>query len=250
MGRLALAAVLAAGLAGCAAHEGTDEGRLRAVVDPGLRNAAAAAEASFDYQTAASHYATLYERTPDDDALALAYARALRYSGGHATAIAILDDHIARTGAKPALMAELGKANLAADRSGLAVRYLRQAIEGAPGDWELHSALGVAYDYQGRPAEAQTEFKAALELSPDNPVVLNNLALSLAQAGDLEGAVKTLRHAVEQPRASAQVRQNLALLLALDGDPKAAERLARQDLPPDILRENAAYYRILSKPAP
>ncbi|MBF0334243.1 MAG: hypothetical protein HQL40_11455, partial [Alphaproteobacteria bacterium] len=41
-------------------------------------------------------------------------------------------------------------------------------------------------------------------------------------------------------------RQNLALVLALAGDLPAAERMARKDVSPEILRHNMTYYRALS----
>ena len=140
----------------------------------------------------------------------------------------------------------MGKDYLAADRLGLAVQTLRQAAEIQQKDWDVQSALGVAFDYQGNYAEARKAYERALVLSPDNPVVLNNLGLSQAEAGQLAEAAVTLQKAVNQPKASAQVRQNLALIEALKGNVTAAERLSRQDLPPEQVRSNSAYYRLLA----
>jgi Flp pilus assembly protein TadD len=141
------------------------------------------------------------------------------------------------------LLTELGKAYLAGDRLGLAVRTLSEAAALSPNDWQVLSALGVTEDYQGHYAQAQAAYAKALAVSPDNPVILNNLGLSQAQSGQLAQARATLERAADQPKANSQVRQNLALIRALSGDMSGAERLNRQDLPPDAVRANGAFYR-------
>ena len=178
--------------------------------------------------------------------MALNLARNLRYSGQLQSAIDVTSGFLERHGPSGPLQTELGKDYLAADRLGLAVQTLRQAADTQPKDWQIESALGVALDYQGNYADAQKAYERALLLSPDNPVVLNNLGLSQAEAGQLAEAIGTLRKAINQPKATAQVRQNLALIEALKGDVAAAERLSRQDLPPDQVRSNTAYYRLLA----
>ncbi|HIJ61935.1 MAG TPA: tetratricopeptide repeat protein [Rhodospirillaceae bacterium] len=216
------------------------------VVESTALSAAMSAEAVSDFRSAASNWDILYRQHPDDPAFALKLARALRYSGQVQPSIDTAASFLDRHPANPALLAELGKDYLAGDRLGLAVRVLRQAAEAAPGDWEPLSALAVALDYQHAYGEAQQVYARALVLAPDNPVLLNNLGLSLAEAGDLKKAEATLSKAVDQPKATAQVRQNLALIKALAGDSAAAERLARQDLPPEAVRSNGVYYRSLA----
>ena len=250
---LLAALVLALALAACQdlapsapeAPAAADDG----VIAPTLTKAALAAEAAFDYRAAASHWRTLHERDPGNREVTLAYGRNLRYSGQTAAAIDLLAAEMARAGRDPRLVGELGKAHLAADHQAVAARFLAEAADGLPKDWSLRSALGVAYDFQGLSDKAEQAHRAALALAPDNPIVLNNLALSLAQAGKLADAVAVLRQAVDSPDAEAQQRQNLALLLALQGDAAGAERLARQDLPMDALRTNLAYYKALSAAA-
>jgi Flp pilus assembly protein TadD len=217
-------------------------------IEPSLRQAAREAEASYDYRSAVQHYRALLERHPDDPRLALALARNLRFSGASQAAIDLLAG-MAERERSALVLAELGKTYLAADRLGLAMRTLEEARTKAPKNWDIVSALGVAFDYQEQWDKAEAAYLAALTLSPDNPVVLNNLGLSRAQAGNLDGAIEALRQANEQPGAKAQVRQNFALLLALKGDAAAAERVARKDLPPDQSRSNGLYYRSLAMAA-
>ena len=52
-----------------------------------------------------------------------------------------------------------------------------------------------------------------------------------------------------KPAASAKARQNLALLLGMEGRLNDAERLMREDLPPEVADNNLAYLRAVSAPA-
>ncbi len=236
-------------LTACASFDASPsakQGKTPDVIETATRNAAQAAEAAYDYQTAAASWNALYQRHPDDPALALAVARNLRYAGQSQPAIAVAGGFLQQHGPSAGLLAELGKDYLAADRLPLAERTLRRATEAAPKDWQILSALGVSLDYQAKYADAQAIYARALELSPDNPAILNNLGLSQAEAGQLAAGQATLQKAADQPGATAQVRQNLALLKALGGDIGDAERLSRQDLSPEAVRANSAYYRLLA----
>jgi len=217
-------------------------------VEPTLRQAAMMAERNANYGEAARHYAALRSRHPEDKAITLALARNLRFSGNPQQAIAVINAATAAQAPDAMTLLELGKDYLAADQLNLAKPTLERAQAAAPLNWEILSSLGVVYDYDGQYQEAQRQYDAALFLEPENPVVLNNKALSLAQAGKLDEAVDTMQQAIDQPSASAQTRQNLALLMALKGDADAAERLARKDLPPAVAEANIEYYSSLAKP--
>jgi Flp pilus assembly protein TadD len=103
--------------------------------------------------------------------------------------------------------------------------------------------LGVAYEAVNRAPEARSAWEQALQLSPENPSVLANLALSWASAGDLPRAESLLRRAAARSDAGVQVRQNLALVLGLQGKTAEAERLIRDDLPPEQAASNLAWLR-------
>jgi Flp pilus assembly protein TadD len=234
---------------GCALFADTTPKEEKAVdVEPTLRQAAMMSERNASYGEAAQHYAALHSRHPDDKTITLALARNLRFSGNPQKAIAVINSSAAAQSPDALMLLELGKDYLAADQLNLAKPTLERAKAAAPLNWEILSSLGVVYDYDGQYQEAQQQYDAALFLEPENPVVLNNKALSLAQAGKLDEAVDTMQQAINQPSASAQTRQNLALLMALKGDADAAERLARKDLPPAVAEANIEYYRSLAKP--
>jgi Flp pilus assembly protein TadD len=214
-------------------------------VDPTLREAVGEAEMAKDYAAAAEYYRNLLDRKPDDQNVALALARNLRLIGQPEESIFVLLPFIEKNDKDPKLMFELGKDQIAAAQPGMAVKALKRALESDPKNWEIHSALAVAYDYQDMNAEAQESYLAALTLSPENPVILNNLALSQAKSGALPIAIATMERAARSSRARSQIRQNLAMLLALKGDMQNAERLTRQDLPPDLVTRNLGIFRML-----
>ncbi len=67
------------------------------------------------------------------------------------------------------------------------------------GHWSLFYARGIAYERLKQWPKAEADFKKALELSPEQPLVLNYLGYSwVEQNMNLDEAFKMLRRAVEQ----------------------------------------------------
>ena len=98
-----------------------------------------------------------------------------------------------------------------------AEKLLRQAHDPKAPDWRLHSALGAALASRGKQQEAQVQFAKALALAPDQPSVLNNLALSYALDGKAAEAEQLLRKAQRSAGRTPQMQENLALVLGLRG---------------------------------
>lgn len=257
--KLFAAAGLATSIAACgmlpesakSTSAGADEGKAAAAgkpseLDPQIKLAALQAEAQNNYLEAAQHYQSLLTRDPDNFELAMGLVRNLRFAGSTPQDIDLLNQLIAKHGRTPQLLTELGKSYIASDKMNLAIPILLEAAAMPGATWDTFSALGVAFDYEGDFTRAREVYTRALLLSPRNPEILNNLALSQAQSGDLDGAIQTLGQAIDQASASPQVRQNLALMLALKGDVAGAERLARKDLPRDLADQNSEYYRYLA----
>jgi len=248
MRRLFLCLALLA-LTACESPELGDSLTSSKQVDPTLKEAVAEAEQAKDWEAAAEYYRALFERSPEDEKLALRYARTLRYAGYGPEATVLLMPFADKHPRNASLQLELGKCMIAASQPAKAIEVLKKALVLEGKNWEILSALGIAYDYQDMQAEAQESYLKALDLSPENPVVLNNLALSQAKSGALPIAIATLERASSQPRARMQIRQNLAVLLAYKGDAQNAERLARQDLPADMAGRNASLFRLFAAPS-
>ena len=210
-----------------------------------LRTAAVDSQKSFNYASAVNYYHNLYTRDPDDLDATLGLARNLRYIGASGQAVDLLAKAVLDNPELTALRAELGKAQLASGEPAEAAATLLRVSQEEPGNWEVLSALGIAHDILGQPDSAQRHYRAALELSPNNRSVVNNLALSMALSGDIDRGITLLREVSDRPGTAVQLRQNLALMYAMKGDLATAERLARLDLPPEIVEHNLEYYRRL-----
>jgi Flp pilus assembly protein TadD len=144
---------------------------------------------------------------------------------------------------------ELARSNIARNQGFYAIDPARRAAAAAPRDWRPQSLLGVALDQVSRTAEARDAWNAALKLSPDNPAVLSNLAMSYFTAGDPAQAETLLRRAVAQPGSTLQTRQNLALVIGMEGRMPEAEQILREDLPPELAEQNLAWLRARVTPA-
>jgi Flp pilus assembly protein TadD/cell division septation protein DedD len=248
-GRLGRTGLLVAGLAlaGCQDDPGKS---IREAVDQSLHQGGAQAAALGGWREAAASFRPLYERNPDDLVAALGLIRSLRNAGQLDEAMRIGAAVTAKHPDDAALLGEYGKARLAARDLPGALETLGAAASRAPADWSLPSAMGIAYDLRGEHEKAQEAYLAALTISPNNPSVMNNLALSLALSGNLDGGIARLETLAPPMRGSAQARQSLALLYAVKGETAKAEPLLRRDLPDRLVAENLAYLRQVEETRP
>lgn len=140
-------------------------------------------------------------------------------------------------------MLEVGRAHIARGQAFYGVAALEQARNARPGDWQVWSLLGTAYQQVRRPDDARAAWAQALAISPDNPAVLTNLAMSAMTQGDAATAEPLLRRAAAQPGATLKVRLNLAMVLGLAGKMDEAEQILRRDLPPEAADANLRWLR-------
>lgn len=183
---------------------------------------------------------------PTDAEAGVALATALRAVGRWDEA-ADAADHVLGLKPKygPALF-ELARAKISANQGFYAIKPLQAAAALDAKDARPWWLLGVAYEQNEQPDLARAAYEQALKLAPDSPAALSNYALFRATHGEPQAAEVMLRKAVAQPGASAAERQNLALVLGLEGKLGEAERLIRQDLPPEVANTNLAYLRAMS----
>ena len=141
---------------------------------------------------------------------------------------------------------ELGRAHIARGQAFYGIAALEQARDAHPGDWRPWSLLGTAYEQVRRTEHARAAWAQALAISPDNPNVLTNMAVSAMTGGDNASAETLLRRAAAQPDASLKVRLNLAMALGLNGKLGEAEQILRRVLPPEQADSNLAWLRARS----
>lgn len=118
-------------------------------------------------------------------------------------------------------------------------------------DWSLFYARGIAYERSNQWAKAEKDFLRALELSPDQPFVLNYLGYSWVDQGlNLERARKMIEKAVELRPNDGYIVDSLGWVLYRIGDFEGAtanlERavLLRPDDPTINDHLGDAYWRV------
>jgi Flp pilus assembly protein TadD len=196
-----------------------------------------------DLRRSAAELGRQYDRHPDEKAIALKYARALRGITENAQAVAILQRLAIKFPRDVEVLGAYGKALAEAGRSREAAEVLAHAHTPERPDWSVLSAQGSVADQLGDHEQAQAYYAAALKIVPEQPHVLSNLGLSYALSKELPQAETALQEAAAQHDADKPVRQNLALVLALEGKFASAEEVARRDLDAKDAAANVAAIR-------
>ena len=199
-------------VAGCVATQPEQTGETTQRLDRSLMEAASSSELHRDHATALTYYRTLYRRDPSDVSVVIGLSRNLRRLSRANEANAVVQRALKDNEKNANLLAELGKIQLAMGEPLRAVQTLSTADSLGGGRWDVQGALAVAYDRIQMFDQAQRAYQRALELSPENTYVLNNMALSLALMGDLDKAIAQLEQAAALPESTVQMRQNLSLI--------------------------------------
>ena len=231
----ALAAVLAAGLAGCRTNKGPEvTGSITSQPRP---------VSETEWRSEVDKRGALYKANPNDVNNAMQYAQALRSTGQRSQAVAVLEQATIKNPRDKALLGAYGRALADAGNYTQALEVFSRAHTPEMPDWRILSAQGAVLDQLGRYEEARRYYASALKIAPDEPSVLSNLGLSYALSKDLKKAEATLRRATSQAKVDARARQNLALVVGLQGRFSEAEDIAGADLPQDEAAANVEYLR-------
>jgi Flp pilus assembly protein TadD len=174
-------------------------------------------------------------------------ARAERENRRPDKAMAMLDRAAKKAPKNKALAKERGLLALEMGQLDKAEKLIKTAMQDETPDWRLYSALGSTLAAKGDQKNAQAQVAKALELAPEHPSILNNLALSYALQGRHKKAEDLLRQASKGNNARLQTKQNLALLLGLDGKISEARRISRAALPEDDAEVNIGFLESLKR---
>ena len=218
---LAITGVMVASLlAGCAGS---------AIQLPGLKSnltaAAPAAEtASAEPARSASQapsfavLAKAHSAGPKDPNKALAYARRLKAKGQLDAAAKVLDAAGGGKSGDKAVVMDRGLIALELGEASEAKSVLSQIGPATTENWQALSGLGIAEASRGHQKEAQRYFRQALQVSPDNTAVLNNLAFSYILDRKVDEAEKLLKKASKSGVPHQVIARNLQLVAALRTD--------------------------------
>ncbi len=183
---------------------------------------------------------------PADTVAGIKLANALRALGQYQPAIEAASRVLVVDPNNFNALMESARAYVAEGQGFYAIDPANKAHALAAKDWRPLSILGVALEQDQRDDDAQVAWRQALTLSPDNPAVLANMAMSLAGRGQADQAEALLRRAVAQPSAGLQERQDLVLVLGAEGKLGEAEKILREDLPPDQVAIDLNYLQALA----
>ncbi len=234
------AALLAAG--GC--ESGPSATSKDQAVHDSIMGMARTALAKRDYPNAANLFGKLYSRGALKGDDVTSYLLSLRTIRALEEARKVADKFEDDFDNDPDFLLERARLELAERNGEKALETMTEAEAVKPGHWEISSIRGVALDSLGRHAEAQAAFTEALKRSPGNAAVFNNMALSMAQQGNIDGAIDILRRLINSGgKTNPQIRQNLALMYGLRGDFEEYEALAGMDLNEDMVQRNVAAFR-------
>ena len=130
-----------------------------------------------------------------------------------------------------------------------AVAVFRRALEGSPNDPEILNNLGVALRKQGDAAASLSALEAAVRLRPSDARLLSNLALTLRALGRLNRAVAVMQSACALMPADGVLHRNLATLLSEAGDDERAQRELEKavQLSPSDAENHQSLGRVLAK---
>jgi Flp pilus assembly protein TadD len=202
-----------------------------------------------DLLSQATFWGREYEKNPNDYETALKFARVLRVMGSSQRASEVSSQALTSKPGDVELTLVFAQASLDQGRPDLAVTPLARAEGPGQSDWRVMSIIGVVMDQMDRHTDAQAYFHKAMDLSPDNPKIISNLALSFLLADDPAKAEELLRAAVRLPGADARVTQNLILALGVQGKFEEVARVAGVETPTALVASNQEYFRALLTPS-
>lgn len=157
--------------------------------------------------------------------LFLGEAQLLREAGRVAEAFSVLEGGLVALPEQPELLYEAGLAAEKIGRSEVLEKYLRRLIELKPDHAHAYNALGYSLADRGeRLDEAQQLIDKALQLTPNDPFILDSKGWLLYRRGDMAGALEVLQRALSlrpDPEIAAHYGEVLWMLGRQDEAVKA-----------------------------
>jgi tetratricopeptide (TPR) repeat protein len=179
----------------------------------------------------------VYREVPPEDSAfhvaELGRADALRRAGRVDQAIEVLHQMTRSHGNLAVVHSTLGDLLRAEERYAEAItaydRALELASETAPVRWVLYYSRGIAQERLGNDEAMEKDFRAALEIEPDQPQVLNYLGYSLVeQQRNLDEALDMIERAVAASPNSGYIVDSLGwVFYRLGRYPEAVEQMER-----------------------
>ncbi len=192
--------------------------RIAGYLDPGHVGATLVVAQVLDemerYDLAAEAYGAVPDSSPSWPQAQLGRAAALKALDQVDEAIAVLTSAVQLHPDSPVLHAAIGDALRGEQRYAAATPHYDAAIalfsQERPAQWRVWFARGITYERRGEWENAEADFRKALELSPDQPSVLNYLGYSLVERREnLDEALDMIKRAVVEQPYDGYIRDSL-----------------------------------------
>lgn len=158
----------------------------------------------------------MHGRDPDNQAVAIHYAQALRNDEQIKASKRILAPLTVGEAKTSEALTEMAITNIALGDFKAAEFNAIEATELSPNNGRAYLAMGTALDAQGRHQDAEVAFREGIENWQGDPApILNNLALNLASQGQLEQALEILKKAKSISPSRMEIERNLRIISTL-----------------------------------
>ena len=162
--------------------------------------------------------------------LILAEAQLLREAGKHREAFGLLDKKLDSHPDQPELLYDRALAADKIDRFDIVEKDLRRLIELKPDNAHAYNALGYSLAERGiRLAESLALIQKAVELSPEDPYIMDSLGWVYFRMGKIQEVLNYLNLAFSS-RPDPEIAAHLGEVLWVQGERENAEKIWRSAL--------------------
>lgn len=192
-----------------------------------------AARIAFDegrFQEALNFWEQIINQYPDYHVAYIGYSQVGRKMNLHRNVLAKLYQYKNMNPQDVFIVTEIAKVHYEIQDYRQALEEIDNVINMQNSDWKLYSLRGVINDKLHYYKEAIASYNKALELSPDNPTVLNNIAVSMMMNGKYEDAEMYASKAIENKNVNIQAFKTYAKILAFKGETEKAQEVLTHKL--------------------
>jgi Flp pilus assembly protein TadD len=220
-------------------------------IDSELSNQAQQAMAQGDFKQAAQIYKQLVDKSPDNMAYQLGFAESLRRIGNFGLSLKVTDGILAKEPGNAGALENKGLCLMSTGEFAEAGTAFGDVMKTDRGRWRTLNGIGILFAMKGKYDNAVAYYQAALNISTDNPSVLNNAALTYAIDQQFDRAydafARARRHVSPGSADMKHLDLNLALVYAVNGKLDLAEQTATPYLSKEGLYNNMGFYSYLAK---
>ncbi|NQZ13853.1 MAG: tetratricopeptide repeat protein [Alphaproteobacteria bacterium] len=160
--------------------------------------------------------AQMHARDPNNQAVAIHYAQALRNDEQIQASKRILAPFTVGENKTSEALTEMAITNIALGEFKNAEFNAIEATDLSPNNGRAYLAMGTALDALGRHQDAEIAFREGIENWQGDPApILNNLALNLASQGQLQQALEILEKAKKISPHRMEIERNLRIISTL-----------------------------------